>query len=116
MREDQCASRHPVGRIGGEEFAIVLGAADPEDALGFADRVRRTLAGASFANLLGAGRGVTISIGLAVAPSGFPTTFERLYIAADRALYAAQTGGRNRVVVAYTDEICRAAARLSPFF
>src|SRR3546814_3407330 len=29
----------------------------PEDALGFADRVRRTLAGASFANLLGGARG-----------------------------------------------------------
>ncbi len=113
MLRQQCDSKHPVGRIGGEEFAIVLGSGEEEEALRFADRVRRHLAGANFADLLGAGWGVTISIGLAVAPSDVPATFERLYVAADRALYAAKNGGRNRVEIASADDIRRAEARLA---
>lgn len=113
LLERQCVSRHPVGRIGGEEFAIVVPADDAEDALVHADHIRRHLAGADFADLLGTGRGVTISVGLAVAPISFPATFERLYVAADRALYVAKNNGRNRVEIASIDDIRRAEARLA---
>src|SRR3546814_15511757 len=73
----------------------------------------RQRAGASFADLLGAGRGITISIGLAVAPASFSAVFERLYVAADHALYLAKRGGRNRVELASLEDIRRAEIRLA---
>src|SRR3546814_9448426 len=69
LLEQQCGSRYPVGRIGGEKFAVVLPPEAAVDAMNYADGVRRQLAGGSFADLLGAGRGITIRIGLAVAPA-----------------------------------------------
>src|SRR3546814_17218852 len=78
LLEQQCGSRYPVGRIGGEEFAVVLPPEAAVDAMNYADGVRRQLAGASFAALLGAGRGITIRIGLAVAPASFSAVFKRL--------------------------------------
>lgn len=111
--ERQCADGQTIGRIGGEEFAIVLDIGHAEEALGFADRLRRHLAGTDWSDLIGMGRGVTISIGLAVAQPGFPATFERLFVAADRALYRAKRGGRNRVEMASAEDVRRAEARLA---
>lgn len=113
LLEQQCGSRYPVCRIGGEEFAVVLPPEAAVDAMNYADGVRRQLAGASFADLLGAGRGITISIGLAVAPASFSAVFERLYVAADHALYLAKRGGRNRVELASLEDIRRAEIRLA---
>src|SRR3546814_16589925 len=47
LLEQQCGSRYPVGRIGGEEFAVVLPPEAAVDAMNYADGVRRQLAGAS---------------------------------------------------------------------
>lgn len=113
MLERQCSDGQAVGRIGGEEFAMMLETAEADDALGFADRVRRHLAGTDWSDLIGMGRGVTISIGLAIAPPGFPATFERLFVAADRALYKAKRAGRNRVEIASAEDVRRAEARLA---
>ncbi len=86
-----------VGRIGGEEFLAVLPNATLEQAVAVGQRMRDRLATAPLA-LEGRPRAVTISIGVAEAR---PTDdADALIERADRALYAAKTGGRDRVVEA----------------
>lgn len=87
-------------RIGGEEFGVILAGTDEEGAMRVAERLHAavtTLAVASIGLPAGA---VTVSIGLAEAAGGAQG---ELYRAADAALYAAKSAGRNRT--------CRAEAR-----
>ncbi|MDA0160186.1 GGDEF domain-containing protein [Solirubrobacter ginsenosidimutans] len=78
-----------IARVGGEEFTIVLPGADLASAYDFADRLRERVAHVDVAIPL------TISAGVAAADA--PTTADALTEAADRALYDAKRGGRNRV-------------------
>lgn len=83
-------------RFGGDEFVIVVPDTSFEQLRGAAERLcaeSRALQIHLDGQLLGP---VTISAGLAVA-SGQATTAEALLTAADRALYAAKSGGRDRV-------------------
>ncbi len=79
-----------VGRLGGEEFAV-LAPATPVDAL--ADRLCRAVAGSAEPD----GLSVTISAGVADASIDSDAGWRQLYHAADQALYRAKNGGRNRV-------------------
>ena len=85
-------------RYGGEEFVIVMPETDPQVAAMVAERLRRSIAGETFAVSKGTKRiGVTISIGLAVLErKGEPVA--ELLKRADKALYRAKHDGRNRVV------------------
>jgi diguanylate cyclase (GGDEF)-like protein len=91
-----------VARYGGEEFAILLPGAD----LGQASELGQRLLGAvrSLDVVAGASKPhITISVGVAsMLPAGEADPIDagptRLVEAADRALYAAKAGGRNRVV------------------
>ena len=89
-----------LARFGGEEFTIVLKNTLPDEALTIAERIR-----ASFADqpiLHDHDRfSVTTSIGLAAAEPGM-ASMDQLVEKADKALYAAKRGGRNRVVAAGT--------------
>lgn len=90
-----------VGRWGGEEFAIVLPEADEEGAALIAERIRRMMAERD----MRAGEGiihVTVSIGVATLSSTC-STLEMLIGRADRALYLAKQGGRNRVCMVEGD-------------
>lgn len=81
-------------RFGGEEFISILGDCEVSDAVRFADRVRdetRTVTTAAGP--------LTASAGVAVFDSAMGT-HEVLVAAADRALYAAKEGGRDRTAVA----------------
>ncbi|MCI0341181.1 MAG: sensor domain-containing diguanylate cyclase [Planctomycetales bacterium] len=87
-------------RTGGEEFALLLPGAGAEDALAVAERVRADIAAGEIRLPEGEGGGarvrVTASAGVAVlAPGEGPADF---VARADRALYRAKRGGRDRVV------------------
>ena len=84
------------GRLGGEEFAVLLDDVDAGTALALAERLRRTVAATPAATTAGAVP-LTISVGLA-AVSGVDAA--RVLGDADAALYRAKHGGRNRVCVA----------------
>lgn len=87
-----------VGRLGGEEFGIVLPGADPAAALSFAERLCRKVADSP---LMQDGRTipVTVSIGIAAIGAG-DATADAALIRADKALYRAKESGRNRVIIA----------------
>jgi len=87
-----------VARLGGEEFGFMLPATGYEDAMEIAERVRAAIEGASIPTATtGANVTVTVSLGCASLTPAVSTMNELLGIA-DRALYAAKTGGRNRVI------------------
>jgi diguanylate cyclase (GGDEF)-like protein len=87
-------------RYGGEEFAAILPDTSPEQAAVFADAIRRQVADLALAHAPTAHWPVvTLSIGVASFDKAGLNTGLALVEAADKALYAAKRGGRNRVEV-----------------
>jgi diguanylate cyclase (GGDEF)-like protein len=84
-----------VGRLGGEEFAIVLHGAPRENALTIAERIRVAFAEHAAA-IEGHDVAATVSIGC-VLQEGPIVELPELLWKADRALYRAKERGRNRV-------------------
>ena len=84
-----------VGRLGGEEFALVSPSIATEELMtglwDFRDRIAATPIIVGSASVR-----VTISIGVASRKEG--QSFAELFVEADRALYLAKASGRNRVV------------------
>jgi diguanylate cyclase (GGDEF)-like protein len=85
-----------IGRLGGEEFAVLLPELTDEDAHRVADRLRIAVEASPFGELA-PGR-VTVSVGVSSGPRGALDTLEAVYKRADEALYKAKQTGRNRVV------------------
>jgi two-component system, cell cycle response regulator len=86
-----------VGRYGGEEFIVILPNATEEAAAQFAERVRQRVEEHIFRDEATEIR-MTLSAGVASHPE-FPVDGPDLLLKrADEALYAAKSGGRNRVV------------------
>lgn len=85
-----------VGRLGGEEFAILLPRLHGAGAREVAERLRAALSDRPF-EVAGKSLPVRASIGGAQA-TGTPDSVDALLERADQALYAAKRGGRNRVV------------------
>ena len=81
-------------RYGGEEFVLILPKTGIEDAAAGAEWIR-----AGFFEVHGEDEEVTLSLGVAAWPRDGRSALE-IIDAADRALYDAKNGGRNRVVVA----------------
>lgn len=90
-----------VFRLGGEEFLVVLVAAGAERAVAFAETLRERIAASPLP--LADGRMLPISASIGVAPYDGHPDYERLLARADRAMYAAKRGGRDRVALAETD-------------
>lgn len=84
-------------RYGGEEFLICLPSADHKQALSILNRIRTALESTEIDNGDGKTLKVTASFGAAEmnAEEELDATIEK----ADKALYAAKQGGRNRVVM-----------------
>jgi diguanylate cyclase (GGDEF)-like protein len=85
-----------VARLGGDEFVIVLPDTGWQGALTFAERLRRKVDDFAFGSSHGA-IGLTISVGVALARGSDPISPEILLQEADRSLYKAKSGGRNRI-------------------
>ena len=102
-----------VGRFGGEEFLVVLPRSDLHAAVLYCERIRKAVEEVGL--VLGKrlpGRPLTVSIG--VASLGERTnTLPLLLGQADRMLYIAKEGGRNRVVGA-TPTLARVEAPRHP--
>jgi diguanylate cyclase (GGDEF)-like protein len=85
-----------LGRMGGEEFAVFLPETIGAEAANVAERIRATLKG-SPARFGGTEIAVTVSIGVAQWRADDDQNIERFLGRADWALYAAKSGGRDRV-------------------
>ncbi|UXH77891.1 GGDEF domain-containing protein [Roseateles amylovorans] len=88
-----------VGRWGGEEFGLVLPATDAAGARQLVDQIRMAVAALALSDEEGRPFGLTVSAGISVASADTPLTADLLFSLADRALYCAKDGGRNRVHV-----------------
>jgi diguanylate cyclase (GGDEF)-like protein len=84
------------GRIGGEEFAIILPESEAEAALEVGERLRQALSEISISSDKGSIK-ITVSIGLAMMEAG-NDTLEAILERADAALYKAKQAGRNKLV------------------
>ncbi len=88
-------------RYGGEEFVVMMPETHADWAFMIGDRLREEIANTPFD--VGAPTGpldITVSIGVATSVEGMSPS--NLLEAADRALYAAKNGGRNKVIAAET--------------
>ncbi len=85
-----------LGRIGGEEFLLLLPGSARRHARDLAERLRQQVE-ARCASVQGAAVGLTLSIGVVEcqALDNVPSLLQR----ADEAMYRAKHEGRNRVVV-----------------
>jgi len=94
-----------LGRIGGEEFAVVLLGASLDQAAQIAERMLDMIGATPLITAVGALR-FTLSIGVAAMRSlsnSVPDLLER----ADAALYQAKDGGRNAVVLGSDQPLAR---------
>jgi diguanylate cyclase (GGDEF)-like protein len=87
-----------LGRIGGEEFVLLLANTDMEGARVIADRMRELVAHA-FLQHEGRRIAITISGGLAQFPED-GDSWDRIFSKADERLYQAKADGRNRITAA----------------
>ena len=109
MRDTFSGDDDIVCRYGGEEFLIVLANISPEAlrarALSLLHRVREL-------HVICDGRavsGITVSAGIAISPD-HSNQIEGLIAAADRALYAAKSGGRDRLATPPPQAVRKTAA------
>jgi len=97
-----------VGRLGGEEFAVLLADACRDNAFAIAERIRSTFA-ASAALVGGNAVNATASIGVSIIQDPRQDVLA-LLAQADQALYRAKARGRNRVVVIGLDLLLEGGA------
>ena len=83
-----------VGRIGGEEFGVFLPGVDPSHSWVVAESIRRRIRETDFSP---GGRPCPLSVSIGGTSFTGPTTFEEIFVAADRRLYAAKSNGRDQV-------------------
>jgi diguanylate cyclase (GGDEF)-like protein len=83
------------GRIGGEEFCIMVWNCDGAAAARLAERLRKAATKLDDAEVRG---GLSLTMSFGVAQAGPNDNYSHLFDRADGYLYQAKNGGRNRVV------------------
>jgi len=106
ITESRRTSDHP-GRLGGEEFAILLPETPLEAAEKLANALRKRVA-AAITPVTGKNLSVTISVGVTCV-AGADNDFESVAARADQAMYQSKSEGRNRVTVLTTEKFRSAA-------
>lgn len=95
------------GRIGGEEFAVLLHDVNQAEAMSMAERIRNSVETMSYPlpnnELRDSLPAITVSMGLTTTDNEQSYDLKVLMLHADRALYQAKEQGRNRVVTAIPD-------------
>lgn len=108
----QCRPYDLAGRMGGEEFMLIMPGPVIEDGLHIAERLR--LAVQNFPWQEESLPNVTMSFGLAELQGGAYANFEALSNAADAALYEAKRNGRNQVRSARPRTVDEVVAEVTP--
>lgn len=91
-----------IGRLGGEEFAVLLPGISIEEASSLSERLRSVVEQARVVLDDGTGLQVTVSIGLVYCPAPTTAPLPALLSVADKQLYEAKSGGRNRIRISAT--------------
>ena len=92
-----CRTLDIVGRLGGDEFFVILPMTNPTEAMVFVNRIQKRVTDLGKSNPQFSRP--TLSMGIAESPR-HGTTFSSLLAAADSALYRAKRSGRNAVELA----------------
>lgn len=94
----RCLRREDVfGRLGGEEFCALLPSTAVAGAAQLAERIRQSVANLA---VEAGGHRLSLKVSIGVASLGeHGSSWDELVNQADRAMYAAKRGGRNRVIV-----------------
>ncbi len=85
------------GRLGGEEFAILLAETPADQSMIAMERLRKAIATTAFD--IGGGERLAVTASIGVADLGTSETADAWLAAADSGLYQAKANGRNRTVV-----------------
>lgn len=86
-----------LGRMGGEEFGLILPATDEPGAMRLLEQIRQAVAALKVRGQDGREFSMTVSAGLVVVASDSGLSADRVYAQADKALYQAKHAGRNRI-------------------
>lgn len=97
MMEQSIGQFGRVGRLGGEEFALLANGNDPSMLLRQLECFRENIARTP---ILADTTPVSITISVGVATRIHDRDFQDLFVRADQALYKAKTLGRNKIVLA----------------
>lgn len=103
-----------IGRYGGEEFGCILKEISPKDALTVCERLRLAVAQSPFGDEENSLH-ITVSIGITSVVPGEEESMEMIWGRADKALYQAKEGGRNRCVLDVAKEKVGEGGELSEF-
>ncbi len=94
--QDLLGDTMPIGRVGGEEFCVILADVPESDTGAIGQSICDAIAAHAFPTPVS--RRITASVGVSWCAAG--SAFADAYARADEALYAAKRSGRNRVMLA----------------
>jgi diguanylate cyclase len=92
--------RGPIGRLGGEEFAVLLSHTSSAGGVELAERIRAMVEQGKIRRADSNETIGNVTVSLGVASCGENEQFESMLSRADNALYQSKSAGRNRVTVA----------------